>query len=402
MPHKEMMQTTSHPLWHLLQVSDVLDLEFATALSQSVSVLTWEPQRSWLPFWVKPGNELEHKDESSSVRIRNLPLLRGFSKFPFSMVANIGSTLTQRLLHQTPFPQQSPLICTVPFFAPVAERWPGPVVYWLTDLIAEYASTDRLQVEGLDRRLCQAATIVCPNSLRLSDYLVQRAGCNPAKIQIVPNATREINILPSPPSAPMERPPILQTISKPIVGIIGNLASNMDWILLERVIRLVPELAWVFVGPTSMSMPDREARRARDSVIQHPNAHFVGKQPYGALASFARCFSVAMLPYRRCEPTYSGSSTRFYEHLAACRPMIATRGLEELNHKPPLLTLVDTAEEAAEALEQLRAKNFDDGLAELRWKASLEGTWQKRAATVQLTLAAKLGETTGLLRPALQ
>ena len=35
------------------------------------------------------------------------------------------------------------------------------------------------------------------------------------------------------------------------------------------------------------------------------------------LAAYARAFDVAVLPYRRVEPTYSGSSTRFYEHLAA-------------------------------------------------------------------------------------
>ena len=65
---------------------------------------------------------------------------------------------------------------------------------------------------------------------------------------------------------------------------------------------------------------------ARNRVMASPQARFVGRKPYGELASYARAFDVAILPYRLCEPTYSGSSTRFYEHLAACRPMIASKG----------------------------------------------------------------------------
>src|ERR1035438_206201 len=75
---------------------------------------------------------------------------------------------------------------------------------------------------------------------------------------------------------------------------------------------------------------------------------FTGGKRYGDLQAYARSLDVAFLPYqRRKEPTYSGSSTRFYEHLAACRPMISTRGFEELLHKEPLLRLVDRADSGA-------------------------------------------------------
>jgi len=172
--------------------------------------------------------------------------------------------------------------------------------------------------------------------------------------------------------------------------VIGNLAGNMDWLLIEQLIERTPWLSWVFVGPTSMHIVDPVARHARAAMMQHPNARFIGAQPYGALAGFARTFDVAVLPYRYCEPTYSGSSTRFYEHLAACRPIIATRGLEELTHKEPLLTLVDTAEEGAIALESLQQAGFDDGLTELRWRVSRRATWQYRAGAVQRALAHRL------------
>ena len=164
----------------------------------------------------------------------------------------------------------------------------------------------------------------------------------------------------------------------------------MDWLLLEQMVLRTPWLNWVFVGPTTMEIADPAQARAREAVIAHRRARFIGKQPYGELASYARAFDVAVLPYRRCEPTYSGSSTRFYEHLAACRPMIATRGFAELLQKEPLLKLVDTASEAVVALEALRDQNFNDGLQPLRWKASRSGTWTVRAWTMQTALAERM------------
>jgi len=115
--------------------------------------------------------------------------------------------------------------------------------------------------------------------------------------------------------------------------------------------------------------------------------HFTGPKPYGDLQRYARCFDVAVLPYKKKEPTYSGSSTRFYEHLASCRPMVATRGFAELLEKEPLVTLVDTGVEMAAALEELHGMGYQDGLERLRWEASQSGSWEERARTLVATIS---------------
>jgi hypothetical protein len=93
-----------------------------------------------------------------------------------------------------------------------------------------------------------------------------------------------------------------------------------------------------------------------------------------------------VLPYLKREPTYSGSSTRFYEHLAACRPILATDGFSELLHKEPLLTILRTSSEWLRALHQLRDRRFCDGLEERRWKQSQSETWEMRAQNLLETL----------------
>jgi len=86
-----------------------------------------------------------------------------------------------------------------------------------------------------------------------------------------------------------------------------------------------------------------------------------------------------LLPYRKIEPTYSGSSTRYYEHLAACRPMYATHGFAELLTREPLVHLVTDAEDFVKQVQTLASRQFVDGIETDRWKASQNETWEVRA-----------------------
>jgi glycosyltransferase involved in cell wall biosynthesis len=158
----------------------------------------------------------------------------------------------------------------------------------------------------------------------------------------------------------------------------------MDWEVIAQAMQRTPEFSWLFVGPAQKKIADVRQHAARGWAMRH--ARFVGMKPYVGLQAYARCVDVAILPYRKKEPTYSGSSTRYYEHLAAGRPMIATRGFAELLDKEPILTLVDTGEEIAAALERLRLIQFRDGYESMRWHASKVGTWHERARTMRSAL----------------
>ena len=380
--------------WQLLQISDALDLEFASALAESVPVQGWEPHRTYFP--IRSRNNSVSRDVAPSFRIRKFSLLRGYATYPLSLIARTGPNVLKQMLPHVP-DRHSPLICTVPYFAPVAELWPGPVVYWLTDLIDKYESASGKDIPDLDRRMCAAATLVCPNSQRIGNYLVESASCSPGKIVVIPNAVRAVNLYDQPAIYPAPLPADLRLPrGKPVIGVLGNQAGNIDWLLVREAMRQTLDLSWLFVGPYTMTIADQVYSQARKDVMSLPNAHFVGARPHAALGSYARALDVAVMPYRKLEPTYSGSSTRFYEHLAACRPMIATRGFEELTHKEPLLKLVATAAEMVHHLRQLQSQNFNDGHQVLRWNASRNATWRVRADTVREALDQKLSPTRDL------
>jgi len=372
-------------IWHILDVRAVWIKEFTAALSAQVDTLGWCPQITGTGMF--RDSESETKLSNPELRVRYFPLQRGFAKFPINVIAREAERVSRRILKRTDRPADSVLICTSPHYAPVAERWPGLVVYYVTDLFIAYGDNPSF-VNALDRRICKAADLVCPNSDRIAEYLIQSTGCDPEKLSIVPNATRRLNILPAPSfHSTVEVPADVHDLSKPFAGVLGNLAANMDWLLIEEVVARTPWLSWVFVGPTEMEISDTRQRDARQRLKQFGGRiRFVGAKPYSQLQDYARAMDVAVLPYRKSEPTYSGSPTRFYEHLAAGRPIIATRGFAELLKKEPLLQLVDTAGEMTLALEGLRAKDFRDGQETLRWNTSQTETWEERAAMMRKAL----------------
>lgn len=370
-------------LWHVLDVRAIWVQEFAVALAEEVPVLGWLPAISWIGF-LKDDHQTIAAERN--LQIRRFPLQRGFSRFPVCYLIDEGRRIATRLQKVSNGSRGSPLILCSPHYFSVAGLWPAPRVYYATDMF-RFWGEDQRRIERMEKALCQAVDLVCPDSHRIAHYMTEELSVPKNKIVVLPMATRAENVLPRCPERPFPLALDLADLPGPVAGVIGNLAANMDWGLLERVIERTPWLSWAFVGPTEMPVDDPAQRRARRTLQElGGRVRFTGYKPYGMLRDYARSVHVAILPYRKREPTFSGSSTRFYEHLAACRPMLATPALEELLHKEPLLRLVHSAEEMVVELEKLRAQDFRDGYEEMRWKASQKETWEARARVMKKAL----------------
>ena len=363
-------------LWHILSASSVPVREFAMAMHRAAPTLAWVPQMMKTGC-VRRWTRIEVCEVSGLTEL-HFPLQRGYARKYVERIARPSRQVIARLLEQSEYSQRTALVCTSSFWAPVAEVWPGPVIYYVTDFTAAYASLNGSQVRELDRRLCRVAALVCPNSQRIAEYLQVEAGCDPELIQLIPNATRASNLRTTSHGA-AALPRDVADIPRPIAGVIGNLAGNIDWKVLLEAVEGAPLYHWLLVGPSSMAIADIEQRNARRQTLAHPRVRSIGVRPCEVLRDYARSFDVAVLPYRRVEPTRSGSATRFYEHLAACRPMLATRGVDELLTKVPLVRLVSNGLELGDELLRL-AQIKNDGFEEIRRLASVSETWEKRAA----------------------
>jgi len=391
-----MTDMNSNPVaFNVLDVRAIWIKEFASALSGQAPTVGWLPNISSVGYF--RSAEWAETLPDPHLLVRHFPLQRGFARPAMWRLFREHVRIVDRLNRDCCKNSTSVIVCTSPAYAATAECWPGPVIYYVTDAFAFPGYTDDPEyVIRLDRKMCRRADMIFPNSQRIADYLISQAGCTEDKLLILPNATRSANLLSAPLLEPAKCPSDISDLRPPVACVIGNLAANMDWDLLNESIERTPWLSWVFVGPTDMPVLDEQQRYCRTQVMgREGRVRFVGYKAYGELSHYARAVDVAILPYRKCEPTFSGSSTRFYEHLAACRPIIATRGVEELLHKQPLLQLVDSAEHLADALNTLRQNGFRDGREHLRWETSREETWEARSDTMRRALSLRLAAKEG-------
>ena len=371
--------------WHVLDARSIWIKEFASAMDRVERTVAWVPRFSSVGLFSRKVEGRRLADPP--LDMIEYPLQRGYARTPISWLVRLADRRLADMERCSTRSDSPVLVCTTPYYASVAEKCRYPVVYYQTDLTIAYAGVKPKQVRELDKRLCASAAAVCPNSQRIADYFVHESGCRPEKITIVPNAVRSSNLLPAALRRPASLPPDAADLPRPIAGVLGNMAGNLNWALLEKTIHRTPWLSWLFVGPTDMPISDPQENRIRDTLAGLTGrVRFLGARPYGDLRLYARGLDVAILPYRRKEPTYSGSSTRFYEHLAATRPILATRGFEELTRKEPLLRLADSPEEMIEALEDLRRVGFSDGLEQQRLQASWNETWDARAGAIRSAL----------------
>src|SRR2546430_7224087 len=220
-------------IWHVLDVRAVWVKEFAAALAKEV------PTLGWCPHITGDGMFRNHEEESTledpHLQIRYFPLQRGFAKFPVTLIAREADRLKRRLIRRSDNATESPLICCSPHYAAVAERWPGPVIYYVTDLFVAWGE-DPKRIASFERRMCRVADLVCPDSRRIADHLISGCGCPDDKIHISPMATRAKHLLSEPATYPFDLPADISDMSRPIAGVIGNLAANMDWVMLQETV----------------------------------------------------------------------------------------------------------------------------------------------------------------------
>lgn len=169
-----MIRTTRSDLhFHILDAGSIWVMEFASALSELTPTTAWAPSLSKVGYW-QNWERIEQIDEPT-LELTRFPLQRGYARKPMARLLPFERKLLERLKARSRRTSDSTLVCTTPFYAPVAERWPGPVVYYVTDLTKKYEGCDEEHVTSLDVRLCNVATVVCPNSRRIANYLIERS-----------------------------------------------------------------------------------------------------------------------------------------------------------------------------------------------------------------------------------
>lgn len=163
----------------------------------------------------------------------------------------------------------------------------------------------------------------------------------------------------------------------PIVGFYGALAPWIDFELINQVAKDHPEWEIVLIG--------MDYNGALAGLKPADNIHHYDSKQYAELASYAKHFDCAIIPFCLGEIAKSTSPVKLFEYMAAGLPTVGTRDLLECRGYDYIYLAKDYDDFEAK-LEQA-IKDHKNPAARLRLlEQAKENTWAKRAATIDAKL----------------
>ncbi len=259
------------------------------------------------------------------------------------------------------------LVVELPFWWPVARelgrRWGVPVVYDCMDYHPGFSTNDAAMLT-LEEDLIAGADLVVVSSAWLERQVAGRAQ---ALIR-VPNACDFEHF------AQVSLRPAGQPLT---VGYYGAIADWFDSRLVGELARLRPDWRFLLVGSTYTC--------DTSPLDGLPNVRLVGEQPYAELPRWLERMDVLIIPFRRTPLTEATNPVKFYEIMAAGKPLVAVP-LPELLPHPDLVVFAETAAEFAARIEEAAASDSEEK-SRLRRDFARRQTWRERVETLAPAVA---------------
>ena len=254
-----------------------------------------------------------------------------------------------------------PTVCLVqlPFWTPLAsaasERWGWRLVYDCMDEHAGFATTGPAM-------LAQEAELIANADLVVTSSRSLHEKAAPARRRLLlPNAADFPHF-----HAALRAPAKLR--ERPVIGYYGAIAEWFDTELVADAARRRPDWRFVLVGSTFGARLGELARLR--------NVELVGERPYHDLPERLADFDVAIIPFRRSELTLATNPVKFYEYLAAGKPVVAVT-LPELEPFREHFYPVDQREQFVPQLEAALGESDPHRVA-ARVEVARRETWERR------------------------
>ncbi len=168
-------------------------------------------------------------------------------------------------------------------------------------------------------------------------------------------------------------------MDKPIVGYHGAVAEWLDYDLLREVVRMCPEMNFVFIGPVVGRTGEAraEVETSLAELKAYRNFHHLGPKPHDALPSYSSRYSAGMVPFQINEITLAVSPVKLFEYFASGAPAVSTPLPECAKYRGCLIA--NDAEEFRSCLRRLISGAVD--VSSIKAEAR-ENDWARRAEAV--------------------
>lgn len=308
-----------------------------------------------------------------SVWRRNLALPSGWMKrFPRLGMMPISHTIRawqRRHARENPLA----LVMTYPFYLELHRRLkPSRSIYYNVDDYTLYWPSSAAVVRSLELETVRRSDLtVCVAKVR-ADELRQALPQCAGKIHHMPHGAPSWTIADRALHRPDALPDDIRHLPRPILGYVGSLEDRVDWVLLERVAKAIPEASVVLVGRIDpVDRPDRW------QCLSLPNVHAIGWRPQTAISAYNRAFDVCLIPYLASHPfNIACCPTKIMDTMGTGRPMVST-DVPECRLSDHLFDVESTNEGFIHAIQGILDRGSDDGRSELRWSWAKANTCEQ-------------------------
>ncbi|MBN2383120.1 glycosyltransferase [bacterium] len=186
-------------------------------------------------------------------------------------------------------------------------------------------------------------------------------------------------------------------IPSPRIGFIGALSGyKVNFDLIEKVAQSHPEWSVVMVGPIWSGDPDTKV----SNLEQYDNVYLLGTQPYEKLPHFLKGLDVCLIPFHLNETTISVFPLKFFEYMAAGKPIVLT-DLPSVHEYKDFCHIARTDQDFIEAIETSLTEN-DPDLIKKRIELSRKHTWQARIETMSHIIEQQKEKAQTVRKPAIR
>lgn len=161
-------------------------------------------------------------------------------------------------------------------------------------------------------------------------------------------------------------------IPMPIVGFYGSFGKHTtDIKLLEKLADMLPDMSFVFIGPT---LPECAKLKSKD------NVWMIDQKPYEQIPYYGKFFDVAIMPWRQNRWISGCNPIKLKEYLALGKPIVSTP-FNELNKYLEVVYEARTAEEFVMRIKQALKEDCPEKIISRR-NAIKEFSWDSKAQKV--------------------
>jgi glycosyltransferase involved in cell wall biosynthesis len=159
-----------------------------------------------------------------------------------------------------------------------------------------------------------------------------------------------------------------KNIKTPIIGFVGVVSTWFDSELFDAVTDLLPEYSFVIVGTFQKEKP---------AWLRKNNVYYLGSRHRTEIPSVMSAFDVGIIPFKKDRLVENILPLKYFEYLAAGKPIVATPFSPDLEKVQEFVTLAVTPNDFANALRRVIAEDSKD-LVIRRKRIASESTWEHR------------------------